>query len=135
VGTRVSVNNDRFLSAVYSAADLFAICSLHDNLPNTVLEAMACGVPVGGYAVGGISDMVRNGVNGLTVTATDVDPLPWQSPMCSTPRPDVRRWARTPDVSPSKNTRSIYRLNAMLRSMRLLRMEQGGRGLKRSECD
>lgn len=70
-----SVNNDRFLSMVYSAADLFAICSLQDNLPNTVLEAMACGIPVVGHEVGGIPDMVRNGVNGLTVPATDVDAL------------------------------------------------------------
>jgi glycosyltransferase involved in cell wall biosynthesis len=70
-----SINNDRFLSMVYSAADLFAICSLQDNLPNTVLEAIACGIPVVGFAIGGIPDMVRNGVNGLTVPATDVDAL------------------------------------------------------------
>ena len=70
-----SVNNDLFLSMVYSAADLFVICSLQDNLPNTVLEAMACGVPIVGFAVGGIPDMVRNGVSGLTVAATDVDAL------------------------------------------------------------
>ena len=70
-----SVNNDRFLSMVYSAADLFAICSLQDNLPNTVVESIACGVPVVGFATGGIPDMVRNGVNGLTVPATDVDAL------------------------------------------------------------
>jgi glycosyltransferase involved in cell wall biosynthesis len=70
-----SVNNDRFLSMVYSAADLYAICSLQDNLPNTVLEAMACGIPVVGFAVGGIPDMVRNGVNGLTVTPMDVGAL------------------------------------------------------------
>jgi glycosyltransferase involved in cell wall biosynthesis len=62
-----SLNNDRFLSMVYSAADLFAICSLQDNLPNTVLEAMACGVPVVGTAVGGIPDMVRNGITGQAV--------------------------------------------------------------------
>jgi glycosyltransferase involved in cell wall biosynthesis len=67
-----SVNNDRFLSMVYNAADLFAICSLQDNLPNTVLEAMACGVPVVGFAVGGITDMVRTGINGFTVDAGDV---------------------------------------------------------------
>jgi glycosyltransferase involved in cell wall biosynthesis len=60
---------------VYSAADLFAICSLQDNLPNTVVEAIACGVPVVGHATGGIPDIVRNGVNGLTVPATDVDAL------------------------------------------------------------
>jgi glycosyltransferase involved in cell wall biosynthesis len=70
-----SVNNDRFLSMVYSAADLFVICSIQDNLPNTVLESMACGVPVAGYAVGGIPDMVRNGVNGLTVPSGNVTAL------------------------------------------------------------
>jgi glycosyltransferase involved in cell wall biosynthesis len=70
-----SVNNDRFLSMVYSAADLFAICSVQDNLPNTVLEAMACGIATVGTAVGGIPDMVRSGVNGLTVPATDVGAL------------------------------------------------------------
>ena len=70
-----SINNDRFLSMVYSAADLFAICSVQDNLPNTVLEAMACGIATVGTATGGIPDMVRNGVNGLTVDATDVGGL------------------------------------------------------------
>jgi glycosyltransferase involved in cell wall biosynthesis len=70
-----ALSNDRFLSMVYSAADLFAICSLQDNLPNTVLEALACGVPVVGNATGGIPDMVRDGVNGLTAPADDVGAL------------------------------------------------------------
>ena len=66
-----SVNNDRFLSMVYSASDAFTICSVQDNLPNTVLEAMACGIPTVGIAAGGIPDMVRNGVNGFLVSAND----------------------------------------------------------------
>jgi glycosyltransferase involved in cell wall biosynthesis len=70
-----SVDNDRFLSMVYSAADMFAICSLQDNLPNTVLEAMACGVPVVGHAIGGIPDMVRNGETGFTVPVGDAGAL------------------------------------------------------------
>jgi glycosyltransferase involved in cell wall biosynthesis len=70
-----AVNNDRFLSMVYNAADLFAICALQDNLPNTVLEAIACGIPVVGHAVGGIPDMVRNGLNGLIVPVGDADAL------------------------------------------------------------
>ena len=70
-----SINNDRFLSMVYSAADLFAICSMQDNLPNTVLEAMACGIASVGTAAGGIPDMVRDGVNGFTVAATDAGAL------------------------------------------------------------
>jgi glycosyltransferase involved in cell wall biosynthesis len=70
-----TVNNDRFLSMVYSAADLFAICSLQEAFGYTLLEAMACGVPAVGHGVGGILDMVRNGVNGLTVPPTDVKAL------------------------------------------------------------
>lgn len=69
-----SVNNDRQLSALYSAADLFVIPSLQDNLPNTVLEAMACGTPVLGFSVGGIPDMVRPGVSGALVA-----PMDWQA--------------------------------------------------------
>lgn len=70
-----SVDNDRFLSMVYSAADLFAICSLQEAYGLTALEAMACGIPVTGFAVGGIPDMIRNGVNGMTVPAGDVGAL------------------------------------------------------------
>jgi glycosyltransferase involved in cell wall biosynthesis len=69
------VNNDRFLSMVYSAADVFAICSLQDNLPNTVLEALACGVPVVGVNAGGIPEVVRNGENGVTVDSANPDAL------------------------------------------------------------
>src|SRR5262249_52354987 len=67
------VNNDRLLSMAYSAADVFVIPSLQDNLPNTVLEAMACGTPVVGFAVGGITEMVRAGITGLVVPSGDTD--------------------------------------------------------------
>jgi glycosyltransferase involved in cell wall biosynthesis len=70
-----SINNDRFLSMVYSAADVFVISSLQDNLPNTVLEAMACGTPVIGVGVGGVAEMVRNGLNGIAVAQADAGAL------------------------------------------------------------
>jgi glycosyltransferase involved in cell wall biosynthesis len=66
------LDNDRMLSLVYSAADLYVIASRQDNLPNTVMEAMACGVPVVGFEIGGIPDMVRHGVNGLLAPPFDV---------------------------------------------------------------
>ena len=52
------------MAAVYSAADLFVAPSLQDNLPNTVLESLACGTPVVGSHTGGIPDMVRPGETG-----------------------------------------------------------------------
>jgi len=67
--------NERLLPLVYSAADVFVIPSLYDNLPQTVLEAIACGTPVVGFAVGGIPDMVRPGVTGWVVPPQDVGAL------------------------------------------------------------
>lgn len=69
------IYDDRWLSVIYSAADLFVIPSLQDNLPNTVLESMACGTPVVGFDTGGIPDMVRHGIDGLLVPNQDVDAL------------------------------------------------------------
>jgi len=62
-----SITNDRILALIYSAADVFVIPSIQDNLPNTVLESMACGTPVIGFSVGGIPDMVMHNINGLLV--------------------------------------------------------------------
>jgi len=69
------VNNDRLLSLIYSAADLYVIPSLQDNQPNTALEAMACGTPVVGLNVSGIPDMVRPGISGLLTPVEDATSL------------------------------------------------------------
>jgi glycosyltransferase involved in cell wall biosynthesis len=58
------IENEELMAAIYSAADLFVAPSLQDNLPNTVLESLACGTPVVGSHTGGIPDMVRPGETG-----------------------------------------------------------------------
>lgn len=62
------INDERLMSIAYSAADVFVVPSLMDNLPNTVLESLVCGTPVIGFPVGGIPDMVKHGYNGLLTT-------------------------------------------------------------------
>ncbi len=59
-----TLTDERRLAAAYSAADLFVIPSRQDNLPNTMLESIACGTPVVGFDIGGIPDAVRPGKTG-----------------------------------------------------------------------
>ena len=48
------LRDERDIARLYNAVDLFVTPSLQDNLPNTIVEAMTCGVPCVGFDVGGI---------------------------------------------------------------------------------
>lgn len=52
---------------LYNAASVYVTPSLQDNLPNTIMEAMSCGVPCIGCRIGGIPEMINHGENGITV--------------------------------------------------------------------
>jgi glycosyltransferase involved in cell wall biosynthesis len=70
-----NLRDDLALAATYSAVDAMVITSLQDNLPNVVLEAMACGTPCIGFKLGGIPDMIDHRINGYLVNPLDVDDL------------------------------------------------------------
>ena len=58
------VREEHQLAEIYNAADLYVIPSLDENLPNTIMEAMACGTPCVGFPTGGIPEMIDHLKNG-----------------------------------------------------------------------
>ncbi len=56
---------------LYHQADLFVTATTWEGMPNTVLEAMACGLPVIGSRASGLGELVREGVNGYLVDIND----------------------------------------------------------------
>ena len=60
---------------VYNAADVFVLPSLEDNLPNTVMEALACGVPCVGFNTGGVPEMIDHRKNGYVAAYKDAADL------------------------------------------------------------
>ncbi|MCC9075487.1 glycosyltransferase family 4 protein [Litorilinea aerophila] len=83
-------HDDVSLALLYAAADVFVAPSVQDNLPNTVLEALACGTPCVAFEIGGMPDMIEHQGNGYLARPLDSqdlargiqwvlsDPLRWQ---------------------------------------------------------
>jgi glycosyltransferase involved in cell wall biosynthesis len=69
------LNDDISLSLVYAAADVFLAPSVQDNLPNTVMESLACGTPCVAFDIGGMCDMIEHQKNGYLAKPFDVDDL------------------------------------------------------------
>ncbi len=69
------VNDEKKIVDIYNSADTYVLPSLEDNLPNTIMEAMACGVPCVGFKVGGIPEMIDHQKNGYVANYKDVNDL------------------------------------------------------------
>lgn len=65
------VNNEARMAQLYAAADVFVSAAVQDNLPNTILEAQACGTPVAAFAVGGVPQLVAHQHTGHLATETN----------------------------------------------------------------
>lgn len=59
------IRDEMVLAKVYSACDVFIAPSREENLANSVLEAMACGMPALAFNVGGMPDAILHGRSGL----------------------------------------------------------------------
>ena len=69
------VAGDRLLPLVYAAADLVVLASHAENFPLVVQEALACGRPVLAYPVGGVPEMVADGLTGWLAETVHRDAL------------------------------------------------------------
>jgi glycosyltransferase involved in cell wall biosynthesis len=69
------LNKEEDLVRHYNAADIFVTPSLQDNLPNTIVESMACGTPCVGFNIGGISDLIVHMKTGYLASPRSVQDL------------------------------------------------------------
>ena len=76
---------------VIRALDIFVFCSDHEGLPMALLETLYLGVPVVARPVGGIAEVIQDGVNGVCVGSSD--PNEFASACLSLLRDDSRRTA------------------------------------------
>jgi glycosyltransferase involved in cell wall biosynthesis len=68
-------SDEAALALVYNAADVFVAPSVEDNLPNTVVEALACGTPCVAFDIGGMPDMVDHLSNGYLAEPFEIKDL------------------------------------------------------------
>ena len=68
-------SDDLSLVLIYAAADVFVAPSIQDNLPNTIMEAIACGTPCVAFNIGGMSDLIEHKKNGYLAENLEVESL------------------------------------------------------------
>jgi glycosyltransferase involved in cell wall biosynthesis len=100
------VKEEALMAHYYGVADAFIIPSLEDNLPNTVMESIACGTPVVGFETGGIPEMIGHLEQGFIApqknSATLMEGILWV--LESEPRlADLKKNARQKAVSAYSN--------------------------------
>src|SRR5205814_1168416 len=63
------IADDETKALAYNAADAIVHPALADNLPNVLVESVACGTPAVAFDVGGIGDIVKPGLTGWLASA------------------------------------------------------------------
>lgn len=75
VHLRGLLSGDEALVNNYNLGDALVMPSLEENLPNTIMEAMACKTPVIAFDVGGVSDLIDHQQNGYLAAYKSAEDL------------------------------------------------------------
>ena len=67
------IDNESEIAQIMNCCTALALPSVIDNLPQIAVEAISCGTAVIAHNVGGISDIVKDGINGVLVPFGNVD--------------------------------------------------------------
>lgn len=107
------VDDDDRIRTLYQACDVLAMPTLRDNLPNTIVEAMACGLPCVGFTIGGLPEMIDHFKNGYLCAYKDATDLrrglryvlesPHRDHICHTARLKAVQTYSEPAVASSYN--------------------------------
>jgi glycosyltransferase involved in cell wall biosynthesis len=65
------LKDEESMRQAYAAADVTVLSSLQENLPNSVMESMACGTPAVSFNIGGLPQLIDHGLNGYLATPYD----------------------------------------------------------------
>jgi glycosyltransferase involved in cell wall biosynthesis len=91
------LTDEQQIAMLYNACDVFVLPSVEDNLPNTVMESLACGTPVVAFRTGGIPEMIDHMQNGYLAEYRSAESLAKGivTLLCSNNVDDLRRSARS----------------------------------------
>jgi glycosyltransferase involved in cell wall biosynthesis len=70
-----TLTDEILISILYSAVDVVVAPSVQDNLPNIVMETLACGTPCVAFNIGGLPDLIEHQKNGYLANPFDVEDL------------------------------------------------------------
>lgn len=112
------LSNEAEIAQLYNAVDLFVTPSLQDNLPNTIVESMACGTPCVGFDIGGIPEMIAHQENGYVATYCDSNDLANGIAWCLDPdrHPALSAAARSAAVAAYSEAVAAHRYQAIYQS-------------------
>jgi glycosyltransferase involved in cell wall biosynthesis len=69
------LNDDYSMAVVYNSLNIYVVPSVADNLPTTIFESLACGVPAVSFEIGGIPDLIKHKSNGYLAKKNDAEDL------------------------------------------------------------